>query len=327
MAVGRVNIGGVSVQKLDLMPIARSGPRYGIPYNILYDENYLYVSGNPDSTNDFGIVTKYDRHTLDLVQAGPALGSYPRGMFMDDAYIYYGSSASNNMLRKHKKSDLSLDRERDSQIGYINYLTGDETYLYASGNTTRTIAKYHKTLALVGQTTVFSSTTSHKCDIFVLDENYIYAFINTILRIKKYNKSDLAEVGQVTGYGAEVRTMGVDENYIYLAGEDQVIKKYEKDTLTLVGETPSFGSTIWVMAVEDKSIYVSGTGGVIKEYDKATLTLKSESIPFASSGSAVRPSAMSTDDNYIYMGVDDYGLTETHTKNIKKFAKHAYIKK
>lgn len=130
--------------------------------------------------------------------------------------------------------------------------------------------------------------------------------------VRKYNKETLAYVGATPGYGGAIRTIHVDDNYIYAGGSvTNAVKKYSKSTLTLISTAETF-CDIFSIVGDSSYIYVCGAmiNAPVKKYYKSNLQLVSTSSDVVPNGI----SCLAIDDTYVYAGAFNNKYVKRYNK-------------
>lgn len=110
---------------------------------------------------------------------------------------------------------------------------------------------------------------------------YIGGLLN-LVPVEKYSFSDLAYQTQSPNYGGTIRDIFVDDAYVLVAGNANVIKRYNAVDLSYINESVSYGGAIWSIAVDNDYVYAAGqTTRTIVKYNRATLGKVSESSTVA----------------------------------------------
>ena len=140
----------------------------------------------------------------------------------------------------------------------------------------------------------------------VLDQDDFYIYASSVFStggsggIRKYLKSNNAFIGETVSMGAEVHSMGVDDNYIYcIRSSPDILYKFNKNTLDVV----SFSDLTVSLSIKNRRIvmdndflYLFG-GNFLYKYSKSTLAIVDT---YPDYGGEIFTAAC--DDEFVYVG-------------------------
>ena len=143
---------------------------------------------------------------------------------------------------------------------------------------------------------VFAIDTNDTC-VFVGGEMGDYPYSDSAL--KSYWKSNLTLKDTASAYGAEIRDVLVDGDYVYICGDDtDKIYQYWTSNLTKKAETSSYGGDILCLDINDTYIYCAGKSGEdARRYWKSNLTYKDNTSSYGGTVTCI-----AVNDEYIYLG-------------------------
>jgi len=144
------------------------------------------------------------------------------------------------------------------------------------------------------------------------DDTYIYSSANN--KLKKITMSNNAVSADGADYGGDIKSMAVDDSYIYVGGiTTNAIKKCSKSNISSWSATgTNYGMGILTLEIDDTYIYYAGfysggVGGTIVKAYKSTLSVVTTSLNL---GADINDIVL--DNGYIYA----VGGT---TKTVKKY--------
>ena len=128
--------------------------------------------------------------------------------------------------------------------------------------------------------------------------DYIYAGGMATRKVWKIRKSDMSKVAESATYGATIKTLAEDNDYIYAAGWSPTRKvwKIQKSDMTKVAESIDPGGDLNALAEDDDYIYTAGY--VIQKVwkiQKSDMSKVGESIAY---GGTIM--ALTEDADYVY---------------------------
>jgi len=281
---------------------------YGGAINALaIDEEYLYVAGNYNQTvKRYWINNMTFKDETEFYQEFLIVENRDWGiqvLALDDDYVYaagrtrrrvHSSYIYNVNVSKYDKNTLELVGESERYGGVstdsvINALAIDDEYIYAGGQLfhygSEGIVQYWKS-NMTEKNNHTSSGSNGIINALVCDDTYVYAAIQIGSYeggIIKIMKSGMAEVDRIDVDFA-VKDIVLDNNYIYIAGVNQIVQRYCKDTLNYIDQTEPYGGTIYVLAQDTNYLYAAGdTIKTVRQYNKDDLSFVAETESYTHS--------------------------------------------
>jgi hypothetical protein len=215
--------------------------------------------------------------------------------------IYNGANTSSN------EANLTFVDNTASYGGTIWALTTNNGFIYAGGDTNRTIKKFYES-----NLTFVDNTASYGGDIYAMTINngFIYAGGDTNRTIKKFHEGNLAFVGNSANYGGDIWALAINNGFIYAGGRtNRTVQKFFESNLaraTGTNVTNSYGLDIRSMTINNGFIYAGGFE-TVKRWHESNLTFVDNT---ASYGGTIW--ALTTNNGFIYAGGDT-------NRTIKKF--------
>jgi hypothetical protein len=270
-------------------------------------------------------------------------------IFANATIVNGGTYNGPNSTTTTNIANMAFINSTNTYGGGIRGLTTNNGFIYAGGDTVRTLKKFHESnLAFVGNTAsyggdIYSVVTNngfvyiatdaliavkfHESnlafvgntpalggDMFAMTINNGFIYTGTSSSVvRKFHESNLAIVSNITDYGGPIRALTTNNGFLYVGGQtNQTVQKFHESNLVRVGNTVDFGGTILSVTTNNGFIYVGGSiNRTVQKFYESNLAFVGNT---ASYGGDIR--SISTNNGFIYVGGDT--LTATN-RGVSKF--------
>jgi len=262
-----------------------------------------------------GIVRKFDLENLTFLSQSNNLDSFFHTVKVNNGFVYAGGGTANRAVYKFHESNLVYVANTVAYTtgGQIYGIETDSQYIYVGGQTTNAVRRYHiGNMAFVNQS---AGTGAHILGLAKINSNLFTLDLGGWLR--KWSMSNLQQLANVRARtdGFLFSAVGVDDLFVYVSGNSNVVSKYHASNLVLVGNTSSYGvGAPETINVANGFIYVGGTNTVadIKKFSASNLAFVGSSL--LNYGASIRSIVTHNDTLYVV------GTDTSPNKSIKKFS-------
>ena len=207
-------------------------------------------------------------------------------------HLYVGKASGAGPLREFV--GMALIRTSESYPDDMYAVANDSDYVYIGGYP-KTVWKLLKTDL---STSVTSDSLGTRIDSIHEDGEYLYCGAGAVKRLKK---TDLSLVDSSVALNT-LTGIDSDDDYIYCAGNNNIVYKLDKNTLAVVDNSGVVGTHNIQALVEDGGyVYIANGGRYIIKLDSSDLSVVAQSPEYHGILQSI-----STDDNYLYTGGNDY---------------------
>lgn len=216
------------------------------------------------------------------------------GLFVDDDYVYIGTSGSIDELKIFDKTDWSVVSGPTISAN-ITALCADTNYLYVSHTGSPYLTVYDKSDWSVVGGTPNPGNYAHAISV---DQDYLYVG-TSIGTVRVYALSDWSVAHSFSNSGTTYSFFS-DGTYVYFSSNGSpYLKIIDRGTWGAVSGAPSEAAVVYKIAVDATYMYM-GRNGSLEVYDIATWTLQSIGDFFT--GSQINPF---NDGSYLFVSSSD----------------------
>jgi len=343
MAVGSVNVGGMTVEPLAHYLKLGESPPADINRNaIACDGDFIYcnshsVSGQPGNYVHAFFVQKINPSDMSVVAESSNYDRTINCIILRDGYIYCGGGLNytgdplSGRVWKINPIDMSKVAQSEQTIldgnqRGITVLTADDYFIYCNGSREdvygpgERIKKINPTdLAIIGESAIGGDTI----DALVSDGNYLYCATSsssqTSWTVKKINPEDLSVVAESPAFAKTITSIEPYGGYLFCGMYTGSVAKIDPSDMSVVAESIRDDIDAIDIACYDNYVFCAGIGGKIIRLDAKTLAKSSQILDY---GKRIR--SLAFDGNYAYCSGDYYPDGATVWK---VFPEQIYLKK
>jgi len=208
---------------------------------------------------------KFDKNTLALLATSENIGSVYAPLLIDDVDNVLYVCNNSGVIYKLRQSDLvSLGYFSNGYGATIRSTAQDASYIYVGGDDPSYVGGYVKRFNKLNmsQAPIQSPALSNGAiQVMAMDDAHIYVWNSSSYKLYKLAKTDLSLVLESTSTFSTVKSMFVDNDYLYIGGwGDNGLKMLNKSTLAIIHQSIDMSYCYGVCA-DDTYIYSGSDTG------------------------------------------------------------------
>jgi hypothetical protein len=298
---GTFNGPNITFDENNLAKIGNTPIFGGTILKIITNNGSIFASGGFTANNN--VVRKYNEAGLFNEVSSVTLSYAISALALNNGFVYGGGDGGSGFVRWFESNLVNNGISSSYNGTFVRALNVANGFIYAAGPNNISLQKFNETtMQRVG---VSYNLTYQPVDIKTAEDN---VFVADGLRVHKIRQSDLAALGTTANYGGDVRSIAVNNGFLYVGGgfgtSGNVVKKYHQSNLTFIGQTTSYGNQIEAITFNNGFLYVAGNGRLatsigydVKKYYETNLAFVANSVNY---GGTVR--AITANNGFIYFG-------------------------